>query len=414
MTNYSYADYISFLLYQKKIYQLSHFRCVFMKKNQTNLYNMVLVRHGGEIGIKSRKTRSRMIKLLNDTIKYKTQHLNVESVIHKYTRTLVTSSEFSPTKIAKYIANHICGVDSTSPVQFIEIKTLDTILSSGVNYALTFLEKDDSFGFKVRRTGNHSFSSMELASLLGSKVLKESTIKGFNNNVNLTNPDYLFQLEIKYDYCFLFHNSFSGLNGLPQGSQGLILANIRSWTPDYLAACMMLRRGAKIIPIFFSSNKQKKLRKIQTFFDEVRLGSKERDFLVDLEKDFLKKWKEKISQIELCQACHFFTELVSKYLYESEEDYLGIVNGTSLKDVSSNFLKKLDVLPNIPIHRPYLLNFDKNIPEPLKFMLENSENNISCCEIQEKRFFSSENNLSDDILKEIDSDAKIIVEKLVS
>ncbi|MHA1990519.1 MAG: THUMP domain-containing protein [Candidatus Hodarchaeales archaeon] len=387
-----------------------------MNEDQFNLYNMVLVRHGGELGVKSRKTRSRMINILNDTIRVKTKDLKVDSVVHKYTRSLVTGDNINPIEVADFIVKNISGVDSTSPVQFLQTTNYEEMLNTGVNYALTFLESGDSFGFKVRRTGNHDFSSMEVAKTLGDMVsnkLKEKAIK--NISINLTDPKYFFHLEIKYDYCFYFHQIFPGINGLPRGSQGYILASIRPWSPDYLAACMMQRRGASLKPIFFRTGISDQISKSHTYFQNFISTKDNREaFNIDLEENFLKLWVDKLSKSELCQACHIFTENCSKYIYNYLKKYLGIVNGTSFKDISPEYLKELDSTPNIPVHRPNLLSLENNVPPSFKFMLEEAKGNDSCCTIQENREYCKKNELSPELLTVIEEQARNTIKSLIS
>ena len=74
-----------------------------MNEDQIKLFNLVLVRHGGEMGVKSRKTRSRMINILNETIRSKTKNLEVDSVVHKHTRTLVSGKNMNPIETAQFI-----------------------------------------------------------------------------------------------------------------------------------------------------------------------------------------------------------------------------------------------------------------------------------------------------------------------
>lgn len=389
---------------------------VTMNEDQFKLFNLVLVRHGGEMGVKSRKTRSRMINILNETIRAKTKKLKVDSVVHKHTRTLVSGMNMNPIETAQFISNSISGVDSTSPVQFIETNDHKKIIKTGVDYALTFLKSDSSFGFKVRRTGDHSFSSMELAKILGDQVINQLSENEIENvSIDLTNPDFFFQVEVKYDHCYYFHLKYPGINGLPRGSQGYILASIRPWIPDYLAACMMQRRGAAVVPIYFSTPMNGQISSSHNFFQNFVSGKdKKRAFTIDLEKDFLKEWNSILPQSHLCQACHFFTEKCCHYLYEMKDKYLGIVSGTSFRDISPVFLKELDSFPNIPFHRPNLLSIEDNVPIPFKFMIEEEINNKSCCAIQKKREYCNKNELSPEILKNIDELAKNIVLRLIS
>ncbi|MFW9928350.1 MAG: THUMP domain-containing protein [Candidatus Thorarchaeota archaeon] len=383
---------------------------------EINRFNMVLVRHGGEIGVKSKKTRTRMIKRLNEIIKYKTASMGVEHVSHKYTRTLISGEGMDPIKVAEYIASSIAGVDSTSPVHFFKLTTQEAILEQGFSYALNFLKTNVSFGFKVRRTGNHSFSSLDISRLLAEKVIEESPKEIASTlKINLTNPDFHFFVEIKYDYCFIYHIKFSGINGLPTGTQGVLLAELRPWPNDFLAASLMFRRGTAIIPIFFNTNLQIDIFDIKKFFlDLINVEGNTDFFNIELEKIFIEKWSQTLSKNRLCQACHIFTEKIAESIMLETINYLGSINGTSFNDISLGFLKCLEEKPKITRYRPLLLENTDNIPLSYKFINKNYKNYNKCCRIQDKRYFNDNCTLEPKIVDQIKLEGKIFARELLN
>ena len=276
-----------------------------MNQSLKGFYNAVLVRHGGEMGIKSHKTRKRMITLLNNEIYSKTKNFNVTSVKNVHTRTIVTGDNVDYVWLAQFIAHHISGVDSTSPIIFKPFSQKQSVIEFGSDYSCTFLKSNSSFGFKVRRTGSHDYTSMEMAKLLAERTFeKAKKLKIQDLKVNLTTPDFLFQVEIKYDSSFFFHQIFKGIDGLPSGSQGKLLAGIKPWQNDYLAAALMRRRGASIIPVKFVTDNKEQVDKQEKYFNNF-LSKKElkNTIQIDLEGLFISEWRKKLKDEQLCAAC---------------------------------------------------------------------------------------------------------------
>jgi thiamine biosynthesis protein ThiI len=106
-----------------------------------------------------------------------------------------------------------------------------------------------SFALKVRREGNHEYTSRDVAVHLGNVVVKETKAK-----VDLSNPDVTVYIEIRDKNAFFFFEKYLGPGGLPLGSQGKVLSLIDSKNESFLATWYMMRRGC--IPVFLLSDKK--------------------------------------------------------------------------------------------------------------------------------------------------------------
>ncbi|GAG35663.1 unnamed protein product, partial [marine sediment metagenome] len=145
------------------------------------------------------------------------------------------------------ILKRIFGITSFSPV----IKTtskLDDISDIAVKISKTMIKNENSFALRVTRTGNHNFSSQDVAVKIGN-VIVNATKAG----VDLSNPDFELFIEIRNENTFFFTEKIRGTGGLPLGTQGTILALIN--TPQsLLAAWYLMRRGCDIL--FLKTNNQ--------------------------------------------------------------------------------------------------------------------------------------------------------------
>ncbi|MEM4263078.1 MAG: THUMP domain-containing protein, partial [Thermoplasmata archaeon] len=97
---------------------------------------------------------------------------------------------------------------------------------------------------RARRTGSHPYSSMQLAAIVGEKILEAS--KGLELKVDLTHPDLEIFVEVRDNRAFVFSEIIPGPGGLPLRSQGRVLSIIED-KKSLLAAWLMMRRGCSTI-----------------------------------------------------------------------------------------------------------------------------------------------------------------------
>jgi len=77
------------------------------------------------------------------------------------------------------------------------------------------INKDTSFALKLKREGNHDYTSQDVAIILGDEIVKKTKAK-----VNLSKPDIKLFIEIRQSNAFFFFEKILGPGGLPFGSQG--------------------------------------------------------------------------------------------------------------------------------------------------------------------------------------------------
>ena len=385
-------------------------------------YNAVLVRHGSELGVKSSKTRQKMVRILNDNILMKTKNLGVHNVRNIMNRSLVYGGD--PIAVVQYITTYISGVHSASPIIDLPASDYSTILDVGTKYALMYLTANCSFGVRVRRAGKQTYSSMDLARELGSAIYESASKTMANIYIDLTNPRYWFHVEVKGDHTFIYHQVFDGWDGLPAGCEGKIFGTIRPWEVDFIASCMLQRRGVDIFPLYFDTgiDTNDPLKKVKTFFEESlspiakKFNTNKKN--ISLEEAFLHKWKDILPKEELCLGCHLFIESVGQYICilsnktANKSEMFGIVDGLSLRDINTNMLKFLEEEHMAPIFRPLLLSSPElNLPVFKKY--ENNSGHKSCCKIQDKRYITTVTPSLHGLKNEILKDARICAEKYI-
>ena len=205
--------------------------------------NLVLLRFS-EIAIKSPKTRKRFIRQLVEHIEYILTLNKLENfeIIKEFSRIFILSN--SPETVNNLIANTVPGVVSTSIVHKCKTKIEEIKEIIEIKY-LEKIQKHSTFAVRVKRTGKHSFSSMELGAIVGEFILERSKEKSLK--VDLSNPDYSLNIEVRDDNTYIFDYTKKGIGGLPAGCQGTVLVLVSGTEEDKSNIIKLYKRGANTI-----------------------------------------------------------------------------------------------------------------------------------------------------------------------
>lgn len=197
---------------------------------------MILVRYG-EIGIKSRKVRNRMEKLLIKNIKSMLEQFGVEYGIiwRDWGRIFVDSEE----KALEFIPR-VFGVVSCSPVSHVSAD-LEEIRNKVVEMAEKKDVRRKKFAVRARRKKEFDVTSREIERIAGRDILEK-----VGGKVNLSEPDITFYVEVRPPKAFIYTDIVRGVGGLPVGSQDkAVLIMDSPYSP--LAGWYMMRRGCRLV-----------------------------------------------------------------------------------------------------------------------------------------------------------------------
>jgi len=220
-------------------------------------YELIIVRYG-EIALKGKETRNRFESTLVNNINnaLRQEKLN-HSVKRERGRIFVFTDEIQK---STNVLQKVFGITSVSPAY-----TVDSGMDSMSDFAVKISKENNltekiSFALRVTRTGNHSYSSQDVAIRLGNDIVKATRAK-----VNLSKPSFKLSIEIRGNEAYFFVDKLRGTGGMPINTQGKVLSLIDS-IESILAAWYLMRRGCNVV--FLSSDKS-----LQPVID-----------------DFLKKW----------------------------------------------------------------------------------------------------------------------------
>ena len=280
---------------------------------------IIIIRYG-EIGLKKNITRKFFENKLVKNIKNSLEKQDISFEIkQKRARIYLISKQIE--QCSKTLQN-IFGITSFSPAYKTnsDKKSLEETSLKIIKNKIT---KDKSFALKVNRTGNHNFTSQDIAIFLGDSIQKNTKAA-----VNLSKPDTALFVEIIDKDAFLFFEKKPGIGGLPLGTQGKVLAYIDS-REAILAAWFLMRRGC--MPNFFV--KQKNL------FKTVEI--------------FTKNW--------YCDCKYEKAEIKEEAL---KKKYDAIVTGSAIKDIET--IKNLEKQSNMPVLHPLIGLDDEEINNKMK------------------------------------------------
>ncbi|MHA1973795.1 MAG: THUMP domain-containing protein [Candidatus Hodarchaeales archaeon] len=267
---------------------------------------VLVLRVGGELGIKSRRTRYRMIENLLANIKQLLDG-NIEYTILKYRSRIIIAlkDEELLEESALLIAKATSGVSSLS-IALIGSSNEEAILSEGKDFSISHIKNNSSFALRVKREGSHKFTSMDIARKLGATILQSNpTLK-----VNLENPEYEVYLDIRGMVVFYYTERILGIDGIPERSQGQSVAIIKPHSNSLLSAMLMKKRGVHLFPIYFDTGKETK----EEYLDVIRKDINKDVVVIDISR-FLDNYKRNKS---LCMLCQVYCEEVAQELAEEK------------------------------------------------------------------------------------------------
>ena len=264
------------------------------------------------------------------------------------------------------VLTRIFGITSFSPV--IETVTSKEAITNLVEEIIPkiidegkFNPELDTFAVRCRRVGTHEFTSQEAAAYVGSVVIKQTNAK-----VNLSEPDFTLNVEIRNDKTFIYYEKIKGLGGLPVGSQGRVICLISSGIDSPVAAYQMLKRGCSVTLLHcdnspFSDSKLvlNKVKENARIIQRYSLGSKVHLYTIQL-GEYLKYIQKDIPPRMMCVLCksgmYQSAELLAK-----KQKALAIVDGSSIGQVASQTLYNIEATRyhcRMPIFSP-LISMDK-------------------------------------------------------
>ncbi len=200
----------------------------------------LLVRYG-EIGLKSASVRRRFEQQLIADIRRRHALKEVPCVITQARgRVFIDSDDW---RKSCEILSRTFGVVSFSPVTKVP-SGVEELKKAAVEYAKPLMFKGAAFAVRSRRSGNHPYTSQEIAGTLGEAILQDNA--SLEISVDLEEPDVEVFVEVRDRSAYLFSSALPGPGGMPLGSQGRALSVVDSEN-GLASTWLMMKRGCSML-----------------------------------------------------------------------------------------------------------------------------------------------------------------------
>lgn len=281
----------------------------------------IIVKPFAEIAIKSRPVRKQFIRQLGK---------NLRAVLKDLDPTLKVEGEWDNLDIDIQLANAraltqlrerlrcIPGIANSVEVNESRFTSFDDVYAQCLHYYGATLP-GKTFAVRCRRVGKHDFSSVDLATYVGSRLRRECGAAG----IDLKNPDIEVRIELRGERLFIVGNRHEGMGGYPLGALEQSLVLMSGGFDSSVAAYQMMRRGLLSHFCFFN------------------LGGRAHELGVMEVAHYL--WKKYSSSHRVLFISVPFEEVVSEILQNVDDSYMGVVLKRTMLKIASRLADELDI-----------------------------------------------------------------------
>ena len=314
----------------------------------------ILLRYG-EIGLKSSRTRGHFEQLYVKAIEDALRKQGVKQwKLKNYGGGFVLFSPEPGKNID--ILQRLPGIQSFSVAKYCSFADKKDVLEKVQAYAASLIA-GKTFCVRVRRVGNHPFTSQELEQEAGAVLYPHSA------GVQLQKPEVLLSLEVRGQDAFFSTETIFGLGGLPPTSSGKVLLLFSGGIDSPVAAYHLIKRGCQVDFLFINLLEEKALNDVARVYNylisQYAFGYTPRCFVVPARR-LVEKIREvvpqRLRQLALKTCFYKIGEQIAK-----KTGALAIATGEALSQKSTQTLESLQFLEQVktlPVLRP-LLSLDK-------------------------------------------------------
>lgn len=202
-----------------------------------------------EITIKGGPVRKRLIKQLRDNLRRQLRAVHPGIDVQRDWEKIEIDAPDLPGLRAGVmeVLSRTSGVHGYAPVEVLPLGTFDDIADRALAlWCVPLCGK--TFAVRVKRSGEHDFTSSDLERHLGAVLLAGSDARG----VRLKEPEVTVRIEVRHDRVFLLEDLRRGPGGFPIGTQGDVLSLISGGFDSTVSTYQLMRRGLRTHLCFFN------------------------------------------------------------------------------------------------------------------------------------------------------------------
>ncbi len=224
-------------------------------------YNLILVRYD-EMWLKSTRVKIRMLHVLMKNMKNMLNRAQIPFTKYQLSKDssrifFFFKNEFLDEAIQLF--KKIFGIYSFSPTLRTS-NNIKNISEKSIEIAEQVIKNNDTFALRVKRSGNHDYTSKDIAIKIGQDIIDHFSRSNISLKVNLTNPDKIIFIEVRDEFSYIFTDVIkTDWGGLPIESNKKIAVMDVGRLNDLLAGFLLMRRGAEIYPFLFDVSDDEKI-----------------------------------------------------------------------------------------------------------------------------------------------------------
>lgn len=201
-----------------------------------------------EITIKSKPVRKRFIVQLRRNIKDTLKHFDIDAHVQGQWDSIeiVIQDDSLEMEVRKYL-KRIPGIAKILTVKEHNFETFDDIFAIAKSIYAEEI-KGKTFCVRIKRTGQHDFKSVDAERYVGGGLMQHCEAKA----VDLKNPEYTVQMEIRGQRLHTISAVDKGLGGYPMGCLDGVLSLVSGGFDSNIASYLMSRRGLQTHFLFFN------------------------------------------------------------------------------------------------------------------------------------------------------------------
>lgn len=312
-----------------------------------------------EITVKSNSVRLRFIKILTSNIRHILNcHMNGVAVLRYWDYIEVSIKNPQNQSKAIDLLIKIPGIHHILLVDKLNFSTMHNIFEHVfIHYQSLIINK--TFCVRVKRRGNHPFTSTDVERYVGSGLNQHVS----SAKVKLTNPDITVYLDIEHDKLLLVKARYTGLGGFPIGTQNDVISLISGGYDSGVSSYMAIRRGCRVHYCFFNLGGHTHEIAVKQMACVLwrKYGSSHKVRFISI--NFTKVIGEIVEKIDDGQMGVVLKRMMVRAASQIAEQYgvNAIVTGEALGQVSSQTLINLRLIDNVSdtlVLRP-LITHDK-------------------------------------------------------
>jgi thiamine biosynthesis protein ThiI len=295
------------------------------------------------------------IDSLYKNINAKLKDLNV-TIYRNIARTYIELHDDNESEIVSKL-QEIFGIHS-----IVIANRIDTNIDSIKSYAIEAIKNKKFKTFKVvtrRSYKQFPYDSMEVSRMIGAHILENVP----NISVDVHNPDYVLEIEIRKDYTYLYIDEIKGIGGYPVGIQGKGILMLSGGIDSPVAGYLSLKRGINVECLYFESPPHTSVEALNKVVKLCQILSK---YSANIKLHVVPFTKLQESIYKNCDPIYMIT-IMRRMMYRITERFAKshnahvIINGESIGQVASQTLTSIEVINSVvtmPVIRPVAC-FDK-------------------------------------------------------